>query len=82
MNAKKEGRLEVLKAIRESKNVLMGAFSDKLTKDDKIKAWKVIHNKALTLGLVPENKDYTYTRDTFWQNIRKNTMVSKMFLST
>lgn len=76
MNVKKEGKIEILKEIRENKSTLMGAFSSSLTKQDKIKAWERIHTKALILGLVPCGKDYTYTRDTFWQNIRKNTMVS------
>ncbi|PSN42635.1 hypothetical protein C0J52_08686 [Blattella germanica] len=33
-----------------------------------------IHLKAQSLGIVPLNKDMSYTRYTFWQNIRKNTM--------
>ncbi|PSN35711.1 hypothetical protein C0J52_24223 [Blattella germanica] len=40
----------------------------------KNKEWMNIHLKAQSLGIVPLNKDMSYTRYTFWQNIRKNTM--------
>lgn len=62
--------------IRESKEVLFAAFSDKCTKEDKVKAWKGVHETASALGVVPATKDFTYTRDTLWQNLKKNTMVS------
>ena len=69
-------KAEILKEILEKKDVLFGAFSDRLTKEMKNKEWMNIHLKAQSLGIVPLNKDMSYTRYTFWQNIRKNTMVS------
>lgn len=76
MSVKKEGKITFLKHILEAKDTLFGAFSDKLTKEDKTKTWKAMHEKALALGIVPCNKDYIYTRDTYWQNLKKYTMVS------
>lgn len=76
MNVKSLSKLAILKDIKDKKDVLFGSFSDKQTKQDKLRAWEDIHNKACGLGLIPAGKDITYTRDTFWQNLKKNTMVS------
>ncbi|XP_063628979.1 uncharacterized protein LOC134800445 [Cydia splendana] len=67
-----EGKIEWLRAVFEAKDILFGPFSDTLTKTDKVLAWKSMHALAQSLALVPNNKEYTYTRDTFWQNLRKN----------
>lgn len=69
--SKSKIKLEVLKDIRESKDVLFASFSDTCTKEDKVKAWKAIHEKASALGVVPATKDFIYTRDTLWQNLKK-----------
>ncbi|KAL1516245.1 hypothetical protein ABEB36_000164 [Hypothenemus hampei] len=74
MSARKESKILILRDIRDKKEILMGAFSEKLTKADKNKAWGEVHEKAVALGIVPSNKNFMYTRNTFWQNVRKNTM--------
>jgi hypothetical protein len=53
----------VLNKIKENKRVLFGASCDTLSKADKCKAWKEINGYALSLGLVPSNKEWTYIRD-------------------
>ncbi|CAH0546807.1 unnamed protein product [Brassicogethes aeneus] len=63
--------MHFLHDVLSSKKVLFGSFSDKLTKEDKVKAWKTIHEKALSLGLVSANKDFSYTRDVYWQKIHR-----------
>uniref|UniRef100_A0A6P7FFP7 Regulatory protein zeste n=1 Tax=Diabrotica virgifera virgifera TaxID=50390 RepID=A0A6P7FFP7_DIAVI len=67
-------KIMILKEIRDKKVILFGSFSDKLTKKDKIECWKTVHQKSTSLGLVPPNKDWTYSRDVFWQNLKKTTM--------
>ncbi|XP_050513065.1 uncharacterized protein LOC126888722 [Diabrotica virgifera virgifera] len=67
-------KIMILKEIRDKKAILFGSFSDKLTKKDKIECWKTVHQKSTSLGLVPPNKDWTYSRDVFWQNLKKTTM--------
>nr|CAI5830761.1 unnamed protein product [Callosobruchus analis] len=63
-----------LKEIRDSKDTLFGSFSSKLTKKEKIECWKAIHQKCTSLGLVAPDKDWTYCRDVFWQNVKKATL--------
>lgn len=82
MSIKKEGKITFLKSVLESKEVLFGAFSDTLTKELKTRKWKSIHEEAVALGIVPANKDYVYTRDTYWQNLKKYTVVSKLFVTS
>ncbi|XP_050516375.1 uncharacterized protein LOC126891236 [Diabrotica virgifera virgifera] len=67
-------KIILLKEIRDKTAILFGSFSDKLTKKDKIECWKTVHQKSTSLGLVPPNKDWTYSRDVFWQNLKKTTM--------
>jgi hypothetical protein len=69
-------KLCVLNKIKENKRVLFGAFCDTLSKADKCKAWKEINDYALSLGLVPANKEWTYIRDVWWPNVRKCCTVS------
>ncbi|CAH0547289.1 unnamed protein product [Brassicogethes aeneus] len=63
--------MQFLHDVLSSKKVLFGSFSDKLTKEDKVKAWKTIHEKALALGLVSANKDLSYTKDRKIDNRKK-----------
>lgn len=81
MSFKKGAKLELLKSIRDEKDSLFGCFSKTLTKQIKNEKWKEIHKKAQSLGIVSYEKDYTYTRDTVWQNIRKTTMVSSVVIN-
>lgn len=69
-------KITVLGMIRESKDILFGKFTSKLTKSDKVAEWKKITDTCQALGLVPTNKDYGYVRDTFWPNLKKTTVVS------
>lgn len=68
----------ILQEIRDKKDVLFGSFSDKLTKQEKVECWKTIHQKSASLGLVAPDKDWAYSRDVFWQNLKKSTMVSTL----
>ena len=68
-------KLTLIKLIKEKKNVLFGAFSSTLTKIDKCNAWKEIHQTASALNLVGAERDWPYTRDVLWQNIKKAAVV-------
>lgn len=74
-------KLCVLKQINDRKNILFGAFSDKLTKKDKQSAWTEVLIFAQSLGVVPQQKGWEYVRDVVWQNLKKGTMVSIITLS-
>lgn len=63
-----------MELIREQRALLFGAFSSKVSKKQKNEAWEKITTTAKSKGLVPENKDAAYIRDTYWQNLRKRTM--------
>lgn len=71
----KEVKMFVLQQILEKKNILFGQFSDRLNKVQKQDAWKEVFESCRCLNAFP-GKEYTYLRDTFYQNLRKNTMVS------
>ncbi|KAJ8898305.1 hypothetical protein PR048_003665 [Dryococelus australis] len=73
MSSKALSKLSILNNIKDKKDILFAAFSEKYTKQNKLKAWQEIHERASGLGLIPPGKDATYTRDTFWQNLKKNT---------
>uniref|UniRef100_A0A915IS12 Regulatory protein zeste n=1 Tax=Romanomermis culicivorax TaxID=13658 RepID=A0A915IS12_ROMCU len=65
-------RLKFLAKVQENKDVLFGQFSDKLTKKDKIEKWTMILNYMRAINYpLPPNADFTYIRDTVWQNFRK-----------
>lgn len=71
----KDTKLLLLKKIEENKNILFGAFNDKLTKQNKSDAWKEIFKLGQSCGAF-NGKEWSYIRDVFWPNIRKTTMVS------
>lgn len=79
--SKLDNKLAILREILDAKCVLFGAFSDKLTKEDKVKKWKEILFKCHSLGLVASDKGYTYVRDTFWSNIKRATLVCNFLCS-
>jgi len=73
----------LLTSIKKHKDVLFGAFSSQLSHQDKEQAWKKVLDTAKSVGhKLPENKgnDWTYIRDTFWQNHKKRAMVSYIYL--
>lgn len=74
--SKYDCKISLLREIKLLKNELFGAYSAKITKNTKAEHWKKVHECAVTLNVVAEKKDFTYTRDTVWPNIRKRTMVS------
>ncbi|XP_063219058.1 uncharacterized protein LOC134529167 [Bacillus rossius redtenbacheri] len=67
-------KIILLNKIKDSRDILFGAFSDKLTKQNKMSAWQEIRDFAASLGVISENKDWTYVRDVVWQNLKKSTM--------
>lgn len=68
--------MQFLKKIREHKDLLFGAFSEKVTKQDKVGKWKELAILAQSICLIPAGKEWTYVRDTLWQNLKKTAMVS------
>lgn len=74
--SKNDNKITVLQLIRDKKDILFGAFTDKLSKDKKIEEWKIILSTCQSLGLVPPGKDYAYVRDTFYSNLKRSTLVS------
>ncbi|VEN34301.1 unnamed protein product [Callosobruchus maculatus] len=64
-----ERKMQFLKKVRENKDILFGAFSEKLRKQDKVNKWKEMAEVAKT------DKDWTYVRDTIWQNLKKTAML-------
>lgn len=68
-------KINVLKAIYEERETLFGAFSERITKEITVKKWKEICEKGKALGIIQQEKDFTYCRDKFWPNIRNSTVV-------
>ncbi|XP_050292780.1 uncharacterized protein LOC126733499 [Anthonomus grandis grandis] len=69
-----EIKMQFLTKIKENKEILFGAFSDRLKKQDKVEKWKEITQVAQSICLVSVEKDWTYVRDTVWQNLKKSAM--------
>ncbi|XP_055846059.1 uncharacterized protein LOC129911998 [Episyrphus balteatus] len=69
----KELKMHLLDLILKNKSVLFGAFSNKITKQDKSETWKKIHEEAVASGVF-QNKPWGYIRDAFWPNIKKSAM--------
>ncbi|XP_063235645.1 uncharacterized protein LOC134538339 [Bacillus rossius redtenbacheri] len=67
-------KILILQEIRDKKETLFGPFSCTLTKEMKTSCWKEIHTQCGSLGLVAADKEWTYTRDVLWQNLKKSTM--------
>lgn len=68
--------MQFLNKLKDNKDILFGAFSDKLKKQDKVEKWKEMAVLAQSICLAPADKDWTYIRDTVWQNLKKTAMVS------
>lgn len=76
-----ERKMQFLNKIKENKHILFGAFSEKLKKQNKVEKWKEMSLLAHSICLVPADKDWTYVRDTVWQNLKKTAMVSSCYFS-
>nr|CAI5821183.1 unnamed protein product [Callosobruchus analis] len=62
------------KKLETVKTLSSAVFLANLQKKEKIECWKAIHQKCTSLGLVAPDKDWTYCRDVFWQNVKKATL--------
>lgn len=60
----------------ENRDVLFGAFSSTITKESKRLCWIGIRDYAVAIGLVTNDKDFAYIRDSTWPNLRSRTVVS------
>lgn len=69
-------KLCVLTKIKDKKKLLFGAFSNHITKDIKMNEWRSISDYAKSIGVIPQNKEWSYLRDVWWPNVRKLTTVS------
>lgn len=71
-----EAKLYVLNKILAKKHILFGKFSNTLTKNDKVSAWKEIFEQCQCLNCF-EGKDYTYIRDVFYHNLKKSAVAKR-----
>lgn len=69
-------KLTILQRIKDNKNTLLGKLSDTLTRDMQRQKWEEIAAEAKALGVIAENRRWTYLRDATWQNWRKRSIVS------
>lgn len=67
-----------LRMILENKKELFDQFGPNITKETRRKTWSQVRDYAVSIGLVTNNRDTTYVRDTTWQNLRGRTMVSSI----
>lgn len=65
-----------LRKVDELKNNLFGQFSTTITKETRRQAWTDARDYAVSIGLISNEKDYTYVRDATWPNLRNRTIVS------
>ncbi|KAL1488796.1 hypothetical protein ABEB36_014594 [Hypothenemus hampei] len=68
-------KMQWIMKIKENKDIVFGAFSENLRKEHKINKWKELATLAQSICLMPLEKNWTYARDTLWQNIKKMTML-------
>lgn len=66
----------ILTMVKEKKELLFGSLQHPLTNEDRHAAWKEIHEKAKSLGVVNSSKEWEYTRDVTWANWKRRTLVS------
>lgn len=71
-------QISFLQNILENKDVLFGKFTNSLTRATKQEKWTQVTNFAIALGLITNDKDYTFVRDNTWGNMRKKTLVSAL----
>ncbi|XP_004521011.1 uncharacterized protein LOC101461666 [Ceratitis capitata] len=66
-----EKKLQFIQKVYENREILFGAYSDKIIRSVKIEKWKELAELAKTLCLMRAHKNHTYCRDTLWQNMKK-----------
>lgn len=71
---KMEGRISIVREINEAKDTLFGPFCLERSIQMKVRMWSDILEKAKSLGLVAANRDYSYMRDIYWQNIKRHSL--------
>lgn len=67
-------KLCILSKIKENKHILLGQINNNVTKEEKTNAWKEIYLDARSIGAVNCDKDYTYMRDIWFNNIKRSTI--------
>ena len=60
MSTKESKKITILQKIRDSKDILFGAFSPKSTKQTKVEEWEKIHSFALSMGGISQKKDFAH----------------------
>uniref|UniRef100_A0A915K9G8 Regulatory protein zeste n=1 Tax=Romanomermis culicivorax TaxID=13658 RepID=A0A915K9G8_ROMCU len=64
-----------LKAIEEQRDIIFGAFSVKLTNNDKENTWKEVQKETLAQGFSKySEKAWSKLWDEYWQDHRKATL--------
>lgn len=79
MSEKRAHKMTILKKIKINKNILFCKPKNQTTKLALIKSWQRIHELSAQLGLIPQDKDWKYTRYAFWPNVKRTTLV-RIFL--
>lgn len=77
---KMDAKLKILSLINEHKGVLFGTYASNLGRSEKEKIWDNIAVHARQLGLIGEGKNGRHMREITWQNWRKRSIVSCLFI--
>lgn len=66
-----DAKIAFLEQVRQRKDYLFAAFSADITKEIKANKWKEVHEFAESMELVKQQKDWQYTRDVLWGNLKR-----------
>lgn len=75
MSEKRAHKMTILNKIKINKNILFCKPKNQTTKLALIRSWQRIHELSAQLGLIPQDKDWKYTRYAFWPNVKRTTLV-------
>ena len=67
-------KLLFLNLVKEKKDIIFGKFSDEITRETKLQAWKDIVEQLKVYVKLAADKEVSYFRDTVWPNLKRYTM--------